>query len=129
MQRQTPYFRTLFILLQGERALLYARADARLQSMIEAGFAAEVRTLLDAGYQPELPALSALGYREMAAHVRGDLTLAQARDAILYQTHAYIRRQVTWFRGEHDAHSVAIDAGDAIAEVLSLVESELLCAI
>jgi tRNA dimethylallyltransferase len=128
MQRQAPEYHTLFVLLEGERVVLYARADARLQTMIAAGFAREVRALLDAGYRPDLPALSALGYRAMAAHVRGELTLAQAQETIMYQTHAYIRRQLTWFRRERDPHPVAIDAADPVAEVLSLVESELQCA-
>jgi tRNA dimethylallyltransferase len=127
-QRQTPDYRTLLVLLEGERSALYARADARLQAMIAAGFAQEVQTLLEAGYRPELPALSALGYRTMAAHVRGELTLAQAQETIMYQTHAYIRRQLTWFRRERDPHPVAIDAADPVTEVLSLVERELRCA-
>jgi tRNA A37 N6-isopentenylltransferase MiaA len=64
----------------------------------------------------------------MAAHVRGELTLAQAQETIMYQTHAYIRRQLTWFRRERDPHPVAIDAADPVTEVLSLVERELRCA-
>ena len=127
LQRQAPHYRTLFIVLQGERANLYARADARLEEMIAAGFADEVQSLLAAGYGPELPALSALGYREMVAHMRGEVTLAQAQEAIRYHTHAYIRRQLTWFRREHDAHLVGIDDGTATVTTLALVERALLC--
>jgi tRNA dimethylallyltransferase len=127
-RRQAPDYKTLFVLLEGERSELYTRADARLQAMITAGFAQEVGTLLAAGYRPDLPALSALGYRAMAAHVQDELTLAQAQETIRYQTHAYIRRQLTWFRREQDPHPLAIDATDLVAEVLSMVESQLRCA-
>jgi tRNA dimethylallyltransferase len=128
LQRQAPHYRTLFVVLQGERAELYGRADRRLKAMIADGFADEARALLAADYGPELPALSALGYREMAGYVRGAVTLAQAQEAIRYQTHAYIRRQVTWFRRERDIRSVAMD-GTATAATLALVERELLCGV
>jgi tRNA dimethylallyltransferase len=129
LQQQVPQYRTLFIVLQGDRAELYARADRRLEAMIAAGFADEVRALLGAGYSPESPAFSALGYREMAAHVQGTLTLAQSQEAIRYQTHAYIRRQLTWFRREREAHPMSIDGGTALSDTLALVERALLCAV
>jgi tRNA dimethylallyltransferase len=81
---------------------LKARIAARVDAMIAAGFVAEVRRLLDAGYDPALPSFGALGYRHLAAHVRGDLPLDEARRRTLHDTERYARRQRTWFRALPD---------------------------
>ena len=49
--------------------------------MLERGWLDEVRGLLDAGYGPELPSFSSAGYREMAAHVAGEISLDEAARA------------------------------------------------
>ena len=80
------------------RAELYARAEARFDRMIGEGAIEEVRPLLD--YDPSLPTMKAIGLRELAAHLRGELgfdeAIAQAKTA----TRHYIKRQLTWWRGQ-----------------------------
>lgn len=81
-----------------ERPTLVAKADARIDRMIQHGFIDEVRWLLDHGYGPSLPAMSSIGYREIAEHVLGrcdrDATVARIRK----ETRRLIRRQQSWFR-------------------------------
>ncbi len=107
-QRRSPPYRSLAIILTGTNTLLFERADSRLTTMLQAGFVDEVAALQAAGYGPDLPAMSALGYRELARYLQGESTLDAAIEATRTSTHAFIRRQRTWFRAEPDAHLLAI---------------------
>ena len=116
--RPTPYSTVLTLGLTMERQALYARADQRIARMISEGLVEETHDLIERGYPPNLPAMSSLGYREMHAYLRGDMTLDQARERFAYATHAYIRRQLTWFRA--DPRIVWLDAAmpaEELAEV------------
>ena len=86
--------------LNPPREALYARCDARLAAMVEAGALAEVKALVDRDLSPALPALKAVGYREFAACLRGELTLAEALEAAQRETRRYAKRQTTWMRGQ-----------------------------
>lgn len=125
LQRRSPPYRHLTLVLTGERERLYARADARLAEMLAAGFAAEVAALLEAGVDPARPAMSALGYRELAGWLRGETSREAAEEATRLATHGFIRRQATWFRGEPGAHGISIDHGDPLASALPLIEAHL----
>jgi len=97
-RRQPPPYAILQIGLTLPRAVLYARADARIDAMIAAGWPEEVRRLLAQGYHPSLPSMSSLGYREMARYVRGEIDLAEAVRLIRRATRRFIRHQANWFR-------------------------------
>ena len=86
--------------LQPPRQALYARCDARLRRMIDAGALEEVRALMARNLDPALPVMKAVGVRELAAHLRGEATLAQALAAAQQQTRNYAKRQTTWMRGQ-----------------------------
>jgi tRNA dimethylallyltransferase len=105
--RPTPY-RPLLFGLNMDRDALYARADARIDTMRAAGLVAETEALLARGYSLELPAMSSLGYREVGAYLRGETTLDEAFTRFKQATHGYIRRQLTWFR--RDERIVWLDA-------------------
>jgi tRNA dimethylallyltransferase len=101
--RPTPY-NALLLGLNTARDRLYAWADARVDGMLAAGLVHEVHELVVRGYGWDLPALSSLGYREMGAHLRGEMTLAEAAARMKLATHALIRRQLTWFRSDTRIH-------------------------
>jgi tRNA dimethylallyltransferase len=101
--RPTPY-QPLVLGLNTERAALYAWADQRVEAMLAAGLVTEVEALLARGYTWDLPALSSLGYREIGAALRGEVALAEASERMKLATHAYIRRQLTWFRPDARIH-------------------------
>jgi tRNA dimethylallyltransferase len=88
------------LLIEPERAALYARCDARLAAMVTAGALEEVARLEERGLDPALPALKAVGYRELAAHIRGETRLADALAAAQGETRRYAKRQLTWFRNQ-----------------------------
>lgn len=110
-----PPYRILQIGLDRERAELYARTDERVQEMAVGGLLAETQTLLQAGYAMTLPAMTSLGYREMVAHLRGELTLEEAVDRIQIETHRFVRHQYSWFRRMQDVHWFHLGVGQDLA--------------
>ena len=99
-----PAYRILQIGLDRPRDELYQRIDQRVDAMIAHGLVAETQWLLAAGYQPPLPSISSLGYREIIAHLAGEITLATAVERIKHETHRFVRHQYTSFRKMSDIH-------------------------
>lgn len=88
------------LVIEPERAALYAACDARVDAMIAAGALDEVRTLMARGLDQALPAMKAVGMRELAAYLAGETTLADATAAMKQATRNYAKRQLTWFRNQ-----------------------------
>jgi tRNA dimethylallyltransferase len=96
--RQTPPFDAIRLGLSLPRPELYLRIDRRIEAMIDGGLVEEVRGLLERGYHRRLPSMSAIGYREIAAHLEGELTLPEAVQAMRRATRRFVRHQANWFR-------------------------------
>ena len=88
------------LVVEPERAALYARCDRRVAQMVEGGALDEVRALMARDLDPALPAMKAVGVREFAAHLAGETTLAAAIEATRQATRNYAKRQLTWFRNQ-----------------------------
>jgi len=86
------------IFLNPPRDELYARAEARFDRMLATGATDEVRALSDA--DPALPMMKAIGIREFSAHLRGQISFDEAVTAAKTATRHYIKRQLTWWRGQ-----------------------------
>lgn len=80
------------------RDILYARIDRRIDAMLAEGWLDECRRLLELPRPLSREALQALGYRTFFAHLRGEMTLKDARDRVCFDTHHFARRQLNWFR-------------------------------
>ena len=91
---------TLTVGVEVERKKLYEAIDRRFDTMVAAGLAEEVRALVDAGYSPEKPPLSTIGYKQIAAYLRGDVTLDEAIAQGRQESRRLAKRQMTWFRRE-----------------------------
>jgi tRNA dimethylallyltransferase len=118
LKRREPKYPYRKLILWPPWNWLEPRLEARIQQMLDRGLVAEVEQLLRA--HPSMPtALQAIGYKEMAAHLRGELSLEQAKDRMLKATRAYARRQYTWFRKEPgNVRYVETTGAEAFAEVL-----------
>ncbi|WP_426013420.1 tRNA (adenosine(37)-N6)-dimethylallyltransferase MiaA [Caulobacter sp. DWR2-3-1b2] len=88
------------MVLDPPRAELYDRCDARLGLMVENGALDEVAAMEARGLDPALPALKAVGYRQLAAYLRGEISLDAALDDARQETRRYAKRQMTWFRNQ-----------------------------
>jgi tRNA dimethylallyltransferase len=85
------------------RTELYARIDARIESMFAAGLLEEVKSLLAKGYSPGLPTMSAIGYRECVRVIQGQISVEQAKVEMRRATRTFVRRQGNWFKAD-DPH-------------------------
>lgn len=81
-----------------DRAWLYERINRRVDQMIAAGLEGEVARLLAEGVPPDAQSMSGIGYREMIPAVRGEITTAEAAEAIKLHTRHFAKRQLTWYR-------------------------------
>ena len=82
------------------RPELYRRIDERVENMIKNGLLDEVKTLMENGCRPEMPSMQALGYKQLLAHLDGDLNLQTAIELIKRDTRRYAKRQYTWFNAQ-----------------------------
>jgi tRNA dimethylallyltransferase len=98
-------YRILRIGLAPERAALYQRIDARAAAMFERGLVAETKRLI-AKYGTRR-VFDALGYRQARQLLAGELTEAQAIEAVQRGHRNYAKRQFTWFRREPDVRWLA----------------------
>ena len=111
---QSPLF-----CLTRDRAELVARIERRIDAQIASGWLEEARWLLGrachisvTAVTSKWTALQAAGYRELAAHLRGALTLAEAVTLIKVRTRQLAKRQMTWFRHEPGLRWVAVAADE-----------------
>jgi tRNA dimethylallyltransferase len=86
------------IFIDVPREELYVRADKRFAQMIEQGALDEARALMHR--DPMLPVMKAIGLPELIAHLKGEMTLEEAVAKAKTATRQYIKRQLTWWRGQ-----------------------------
>ncbi|MFA6492728.1 MAG: tRNA (adenosine(37)-N6)-dimethylallyltransferase MiaA [Patescibacteria group bacterium] len=100
-KKKKPSFETLIVGIETNREALYSKVDARIDQMIKDGLVEEVRELLKK-YRPDLSTLNTIGYKEIIDYLQGRIELKEAIAKIKTNTHAYIRRQETWFGKNKD---------------------------
>jgi tRNA dimethylallyltransferase len=97
-----------------EPADLARRIEQRFAAMNAAGLVDEVRSLQ--ARPLSRTAREAIGYREVLAHLAGDMSLADALDAAVRRTRRFARRQRVWFG--RDPRVQWIDAGAPMAALV-----------
>jgi tRNA dimethylallyltransferase len=90
------------LLITADKDWLGARIARRFDAMLATGALDEVRANLPL-WNPALPSMKAIGAPELIAHLRGEMTLDQAREAATIATRQYAKRQRTWFRARMKA--------------------------
>jgi tRNA dimethylallyltransferase len=102
-------FAALF--LAPDRDALYARIDARFDTMLKAGALEEVARLAARGLDPLLPAMKAHGVPALIRHLKGEISLQEAATIGKADTRHYAKRQFTWFRHQlPEFDGVGLDA-------------------
>jgi tRNA dimethylallyltransferase len=97
------------------RETLSHRIEQRVHAMMSAGLLAEVRGLAEAG-ELSREARQALGYKELLAHLDGEVSLDQAVADIVLHTRQFAVRQERWFRRDPRIRWVTVQ-NDPVAEV------------
>lgn len=95
-----PASQTLRIVLELDRAELYARCDARFDWMMQAGALEEAAHIAELGLAAALPVMRAVGLPPLLAHLRGEMSLAEAETIAKTDTRRYAKRQMTWIRSK-----------------------------
>jgi len=114
---------TLTIGLSLPRDRLYEAIDRRFDLMVSAGLVDEVRRLIAAGCGIDTPPMRAIGYRQIAAHLRGEIMLEAAIEIAKRETRRLAKRQLTWFR--RDPEIAWVDAVTGREQALSLLSGFL----
>ncbi len=96
LTHQTHTFRG--ILLEPPRDQLRTAIERRFKKMLAQGALEEVQELLKLGLDVALPAMRAHGVGELSAHLRGEISLAEAERRTVLASGQYTKRQATWFR-------------------------------
>ena len=115
MQREGD-FREIIFAPDWPREALYRRIDARVDEMLKQGLVEEVRTLM-ASEQRHPTALQAIGYKEIAAALRGEITMEHAVCLTKKASRNLAKRQLTWFR--RDPRVIWLEAEAESAETLA----------
>jgi tRNA dimethylallyltransferase len=106
-----------------DRPTLDRRIEERVEAMFAAGFVDEVARLLEEGLAEGRTAGRAIGYREVAAYLHGELTLAEARERTAIATRRFARRQDSWFRKDPRVSWVRFDDPDRLSKALAAVRA------
>ncbi|MGI6167259.1 MAG: tRNA (adenosine(37)-N6)-dimethylallyltransferase MiaA [Eubacteriales bacterium] len=107
-----------------DRAELYRRIDMRVDKMLAEGLLEEAERLWRAGvFEKSRTAAQAIGYKELLGYLRGEVALYEAVEKLKQSTRRYAKRQLTWFRANHNINWIEADgkSGDEIADEAALI--------
>jgi tRNA dimethylallyltransferase len=93
-----PLTKTDAMVVNGPTAWLNTRIEARFDAMLKNGALEEARSN-EPAWTSNLASAKAIGAAELIAHIRGELTLDEARSAAFTLTRQYAKRQRSWLRG------------------------------
>ena len=106
-----------------DREALDARIRQRIDDMFQAGFVDEVASLREQGLLESRTAATAIGYREVAAYLGGQLTLAEAKLKTATKTRQFARRQDQWFRKDPRVVWVRFDDPERVERAVAAVRA------
>lgn len=106
-QEHKPLYDVLYLGLTRDRKDLYELIDQRVDQMISEGLVDEARYVLENG--TSLTALQAIGYKEFKPYLNHEATLEECVYRVKMNTHAFVKRQYTWFNHQVDVKWVSVD--------------------
>ncbi len=116
----SPYHACIIGLDFTERSQLYDRINLRVDRMLEAGLLAEAEAVYHAGEMQT--AAHAIGYKELIPYFEHRDTLDACIDKIKQETRRYAKRQLTWFRRNHQISWLKMGENDEESEILEKAE-------
>ena len=103
-----------------EREKLFEKINSRVDLMMGEGLLEEVK-MLSKKYDDKIPVFSSIGYRELRAHIKGETSLDEAVELMKRSTRRYARKQLTWWRREHDIKLIN-STDEAVNQVTSFLK-------
>lgn len=98
-QKKERPFRIVKIGLTRDRAELYERINRRVDLMIEEGLVEEAKAVYPYRH---LNSLNTVGYKEIFKYLDGEWELPFAIEKIKQNSRIYSRKQMTWFKRDHE---------------------------
>ena len=120
--REGDYNEVIFA-LDWPKEALHRRIDARIQAMLDAGLVDEVRALM-ADEERHPTAAQAIGYKEIAAALRGEMSMEKAVYLMGKASRSLAKRQLTWFR--RDERVIWLKAEGESADALARKMKDIL---
>lgn len=116
LPNQPPVF-----VLRREPADMLARMAERVDQMFARGLVEETRQLLEHGLAGNETAMQAIGYRQVVAHLQGDLSLEETIELVKRRTRQFARRQMTWFRHQLACEWLDVAPADSLEDIATQV--------
>lgn len=88
---------TIAIVMRPEKEWLNERITRRFDLMLQDGALEEAREMLPY-WDPKFLSSKAIGAPELIAHLKGEISLDEARERAIVASRQYAKRQRTWFR-------------------------------
>lgn len=88
------------IFLNFPREVLLVKIKKRFKKMVDQGAIKEAKKFKKLGVSKILTSNNILGLKEIMSYLEGKMTLKDAVERSIIRTRQYIKRQMTWFRGQ-----------------------------
>ena len=88
------------IFLNFPREVLLVKIEKRFKKMVDQGAIIEAKKFKKLGVSKILTSNNILGLKEIVSYLVGKMTLKEAVERSIIRTRQYIKRQMTWFRGQ-----------------------------
>ncbi|MCI5054326.1 MAG: tRNA (adenosine(37)-N6)-dimethylallyltransferase MiaA [Pelagibacteraceae bacterium] len=88
------------IFLNFPREVLLVKIEKRFKKMVDQGATKEAKKFKKLGVSKTLTSNNILGLKEIMSYLEGKMTLKDAVERSIIRTRQYIKRQMTWFRGQ-----------------------------
>lgn len=96
--QKLPIYDTLLLCIYIEKNILKKRIIERTEWMFKNGIIEETKQLLSKGYNENIPAFSSIGYKWILKLIKNEIDIDTAKQNIVKDTMAYIKRQLIWFK-------------------------------
>jgi len=93
---------------QREREDLYKISEKRFDEMLRQGAIEEVKELLEHDFNSKNSIMKAIGVREIQRYLRNEISKEKCIDLSKKNTRNYIKRQLTWIRGNNISSNIDI---------------------
>lgn len=102
---ECPFDLIEIAIMPPDRAVLHQRIEARFHQMLALGFRSEVESLFYRGdLNSALPSIKSVGYRQMWAHLEGQIDHDTMVQKAIVATRQLAKRQYTWLRSWQNLH-------------------------
>ncbi len=115
----SPFELQEFAIIPPDRGALHAAIARRFEAMVDAGLVDEVRALAGRGdLHTGLPSIKAVGYRQVWAHLQGELSFDEMVERGVIATRQLAKRQFTWLRSWQDLTVMPAPDADLVLKML-----------